>query len=124
MTYILARKLARDVKLKMADGWGGSGLPLPLGRNGPRFAPKTGPKFFMSIELTPRSFKSAHLKLLAKEWMKLDWRRRGLYFPENCHGYEAAADEMSQIQSNLTPDHHREVGRARPLALDWGLLDL
>ena len=35
-----------------------------------------------------------------------------IFFPENCHGFEAVAYEMSPIQSNLTPDHRRAVGRA------------
>ena len=47
-------------------------------------------------------------------------RRRGLYFPENCQGFEAAADEMSLIQSNLTPDHQSFVGRATSLV--WGAI--
>ena len=38
---------------KSQTGRSGGGLPLPLGRTGPSFGPKTGPRFFMSIELTP-----------------------------------------------------------------------
>ena len=47
-----ARKWTRDFKLKIGR-LAGCGRLMLTGRIGPSFGPKTGPRFFMSIELTP-----------------------------------------------------------------------
>ena len=52
---------------------------------------------------------SARLKILSREEMKRDRRRRGFDFPENCHEFE---EEINPIQSHArSPQRPPNCGR-------------